>query len=262
MTKLKVSTLRGDKARKIISCLKRYPEGTTPKVIALNTRINVNTVKSILPKIPLVHKTMRGMYKVLNRGDGTLASTGTPLTCWNFHNCILSCSTGLILPSLHTSTISLTLFQLKIQITKKGAVSLRLSSDYPLNVSSIELLGLLLSVWLQHEFNVLIDQSKLILSTIEFNKDYSNLRLDGLRCLTIDSLIEQFKVYQKKRGMRIEHKTKVPFTAENVIQMLSSNPYSLETEVRLLKQSSELKRMQSAMTQTNELLKRLLEVRT
>ena len=249
------------KHKKILSCLKQYPEGATPKVIAFNTGINVNTVKSILPKLPSVHKVMRGLYKVVLRGDGISASALPRLRSWNFHNCVLSSTTSSFIPKLIHQLIVLDLLNLEFTITQKGRITLRVSSDYPLNVSSISLLVGYLSELLKSHNLPPVTPKEVKISTIEFNKDYSNLRLDGLRCLTVDSLIEQFKVYQKSIGLRIEHKTKIPFTAENVIQMLTSNPRSLETEVRLLKQSQEIKRMKSALAQTNLLLKQLLEVK-
>ena len=91
--KRKVETFTRDKdgkAAKIKRCLQGYPQGLPPKTIALRTGLNVNSVKSLLPKISGVKKVMRGLYKVVNEGDGT--GSELELKDWNFHNLILTSS--------------------------------------------------------------------------------------------------------------------------------------------------------------------------
>lgn len=74
--KLSVATRTGvadQKHKRIFACMTKYPEGITPKAIALYTSINVNTIKAILPKLKGVKKIMRGYYKVV--GGGTAPPT-------------------------------------------------------------------------------------------------------------------------------------------------------------------------------------------
>ncbi len=99
----------------------------------------------------------------------------------------------------------------------------------------------------------------MFIRTIEFNKDYSNLRLDGLNCITVDNLVEQFKLYQKKRGLRIEHKTKVPLTVENIVDMLSSNPNSIEHTIKLADQKKQLDRLTTATSANTHMLYKLID---
>ena len=95
--------------------------------------------------------------------------------------------------------------------------------------------------------------------TIEFNKDFTNLRLDGVKCITLDNLSEQFKVYQKKLGLRIEHKTKIRFNVENVVDMLATDPNSLELNIKLSKQKEKLDRLMLATSNNTKLLFKVID---
>jgi hypothetical protein len=99
----------------------------------------------------------------------------------------------------------------------------------------------------------------ILVSSIEFNKDYSNLRLDGLKSVSVDSLTSQFKLYQKKLGLRVEHKTKVPLSVESVVDMLTSSPNSVDIQVKLNQNRERLERMTEIMKKNTELLWKLID---
>ena len=210
-----------------------YPEGMTPKMIALHTRINVNTIKSILPKIQGIKKIMRGLYKVVNGGDGTPKSDESRLTSWNFHNLHLSCILDFKPSQLIERTHSFGLLNFKFIISKKGRCTFSLASDYPLNISAINMVGEYFSTVLLVSYNASVTLKDIQISTIEFNRDYSNLRLDGVQCISLDSLNEQFKTYQKRIGLRIEHKTKVKFSSQDVVDMLTNNLNTTDIHTKL-----------------------------
>ena len=69
--------------------------------------------------------------------------------------------------------------------------------------------------------NANISEKDITISSIEFNKDYYNLRLDGVNCVTLDSLITQYKLYQKKNKVREEFKAKIPFPFEVLKELLT-----------------------------------------
>ena len=236
-----------------------YPEGMTPKMIALRTRINVNTIKSILPKIQGIKKIMRGLYKVVEGGDGTPKSDESRLTDWNFHNLHLSCIDKGIRRKTITTINSFGLLNLKFIITQFGKASLSVASDYPLNVSAICLVGAYFSELIKNYSDVLVTPKDIQIRTIEFNRDYSNLRLDGVQCISLDSLNEQFKLYQKSRGLRKEHKTKVPFTTQDMVDMLTSNPNTVDIHTKLNDISKQLEALRSSGQNTTGLLKALIK---
>jgi len=81
MNKLSVATRSGvlsKNTQSIIKCMQSYPEGITPKKISLLTSINVNTVKSIIPKLADIQKIGRGFYKVYNGGTVRYPQLPTP----------------------------------------------------------------------------------------------------------------------------------------------------------------------------------------
>lgn len=257
----KVATRTRDlalKTKKILKALDYYPEGATPKMLALDTGINVNTVKSILPKVKGLEKPLRGLYKVVKEGDGPISLTGGSLFDWNFHNLVLSTGLGSFPGKLVMSTHSFGLVNAEFVLSTVGNASLRVSSDHPLNVSSI--------CFVDAFFRELIakysdDVVKTVwVKTIEFNKDYDNLRLDGVKSITVDNLVDQFKLYQKKRGLRLEHKTKVPFSVDNIVDMLSRNPNSLELNIKLSQQAEQIDRLTQQTINNTELVRKLIEV--
>lgn len=257
---LKVTTRSRDKASKvakIISVLKTYPEGATPKMIAFNSRLNVNTIKSLLPKIKGVHKVMRGLYKVVNGGDTQNILPLSYLSDWNFHNCILVYD--LIDFKPFRDTYKFGLVDLEFCISKKGNASLRLACDWPLNVSSISLVsGYFMELISKYSKDVL-STNNCYVRTIEFNKDYSNLRLDGVNSISVSNLVEEFKVYQKKRGLRVEHKTKIPMVVTDVVDMLATNPRSLETDMKLNAQAQQLSRLIDSTTRNTQMLYKMID---
>ena len=255
MQQLKVTTYRGGKLNKIdkiIKCLENYPEGATPKMIALATRINVNTIKSMIQEIPEVKKIIRGLYKVVKQGDTPHLET---LHNWTFHNLILTANLTNYKPITKTEGFGLITY--RFTISKAGKASLIVACDQPLNIASI---GTIFA-WFKSQIpkeNKLTTANTYI-NTIEFNKDYKNIRLDGVKALTIDSLTEQFKLYEKKTKMRIEHKTKVNFTVENIIDMLTNNPNSLELNIKLSAQQEQLNKLTTATNKTSDLLFTLID---
>ena len=260
----KVQTLEGvlpPKINAIIKYMATHPEGVTPKMIALSTRVNVNTVKSILPRIANVKKIMRGLYKVVNRGDSPLTAPPDELRDWTFHNCILSCQTSFIPPKPENTTHSFSLINLKFILNQKGLLTCFVSTNQPLNLSSLDLVrGYMLQFISLHYYGVEPDVAVWI-RTIEFNRDYSNLRLDGVGCIPLDSLCTQFKAYQKRRGLRKEYKTKIPFKVNDIVDMLTTAPQSIDTDMKLNHQQTQLNELTLATVKNTQLLKEMMELR-
>jgi len=263
MSKLLVATRtsRADqKHQKILKALSYYPEGATPKILSRETGVNVNTIKSILPKLKGIKKVIRGLYKVAERGDTHPAVASGVLSSWCFHNLVLSSVLSGYKGRLVSSTHSFGLVNAKFVLSSVGNASLIVSTDFPLNVASI---GVVFAYFLEQcakYCDTLITEESCLVRTIEFNRDYSNLRLDGLRCITLNSLVEQFKVYQKRSGLRVEHKAKVSFTVENIVDMLSNNPNTLESNIRLSAQAADLRRLTLATSVNTGLLYKLIDV--
>lgn len=180
------------------------------------------------------------------------------LSDWNFHNCILSTQLRANYTPYQPTTHSFGLINVTFIISQSGKATLRISADNPLNVSSLCMAYAYFSEWLSQRYTGSITPKEVYISSIEFNKDYINLKLDGVCCITLDNLIEQFKVYQKKLGMRIEHKTKVSLTVENVLDMLTNNPNSLEVNMKLTHQKKLLEKLTTETIANTRLIEKLL----
>lgn len=252
--KLKVETLSNSVSRKkekIAEYLLRTPEGATPKMISTATSINVNTIKSILPKLNNIETKCRGWYKVVNRGDNPSISTGDLLT-WNFHNLILT---------FPMETHQYNSFELDYNMIKLSFLqathqtTVRLSSDYPLNVSSIVMVYAFIA---QRYPKLNLKMSDITIRSIEFNKDYSNLKFEGVNCITLDSLCSQFKLYQKSIGLRTEHKTKVPFTTTTMVDMLTSSPNTLDLNAKLNETKTQLAKLTAQSIYNTQQLNKLI----
>jgi len=208
------------KVELIVAALRAHPEGATPKTIALMATINVNTVKSLLPKMSQVQKVsgLPGYYQsVVERGHDMLLD-------WNFHNCVLSCP----LPSYNgdqvskTKSFGLVNYEFTIGAQSKQA-TLRVHTDHPLNVSSLCSCSALFLELIEKHTGLQPAQSCILIKTVEFNKDFQNLRLDGLSTITVEHMVEQFKLYQKEHGLRLERKLKVPVEVDAIMAMLTNS---------------------------------------
>lgn len=262
--KLLVATNTGGifrKSKQITQCLAEHPEGLNPKSIALYTSLNVNTIKSILPKMGNVRKSIRGIYLVVNGGDAPPKTPSSELSLWTFHNCLLSCRLTYHPKSYVSSTHSLGLINAEFIISSIGTATFRIACDTPLNVSSICMAyAFFRELIFQHSSDP-VTPKEVYIKTIEFNKDHSNLRLDNARCITIENLCAQFKIYQKKLCLRVEHKTKVPFSVDTLTDMLTSNPNTLDMEAKINDLTKQVNSLIYNQFQTNKLLNQLLEAK-
>jgi hypothetical protein len=224
--KREVSTRPSEKQQKILK-IKEYlqttPEGATPKMIALYTGINQATVRGMIGKIKGIEQVpgLRGVYRLVE-GDGHDA-----IFAYNFHNLIV----GVFLPNYQKESVKQTLsceltnYEFTIcKDTKKATMRISTpkvkGTDYPINVSSITLAFALFRELVFKFAEVKVQMKDVQVNSIEFNKDYSNLKLEGVNCITLENLIEQFKIYQKSDKLRTEHKLKIPLNAEDLIKLL------------------------------------------
>ena len=238
--KLKVSTKtinNQEKIRKVVEVIKEHPEGIFPKMIGVYTGINVNTIKSLLPKIPEIKRgEVRGLYYLVDN------SKYDDIFDWNFHNTILSVENLNYQGETINETDSFGFVNYEFILSPRSKkATLRISTEYPINISSICCCSSLFLMLIEKYVPLKIGIEKVLISSVELNKDYKNLRLDGVKCITFESLITQFKVYQKKQGVRVEHKLKIPIQAETILVMLKGSVLNIEAydEIISLKNQQE-----------------------
>ena len=244
----------------ITRCVEGYPEGLSPKLIAVKTGLNVNTVKSILPKIKNMTSPIRGLYKVVKEGDSPRALL-VELSDWNFHNLVLKTD---LHSHWNSALVAEQVFEWGLvrgvfSISKSGSACLRIDTDYPINVSSLCLLNHIFNSILREYSIPAIAQRDLLVTTIEFNKDFKNLRLDGVQSISLDNLVEQFKIYQKQSGLRVEHKTKIPLSVETIVDVLSNNPNSIELNMKLSQNKQQLERLTKATSTNTDIMLKIID---
>lgn len=223
MNKRKVQTLTIDKHDKIRTYLSGTPEGATPKMIALYTNITHSSVRGMIKKVDGVEQVpeVRGLYRLVHNSyhDGIFS--------YNFHNLLCVIYIPDYIGSKISKTLSSDLINTEFSIgAKSKQATMRISTpkvngtDYPLNLSSITLAYFLFKELVLKHAGKEITTRDVEVRSIEFNKDYYNLKLEGINCITLENLIEQFKVYQKSDKLRIEHKLKIPFKADELFSIL------------------------------------------
>jgi len=242
--KLKVSTKTPnslEKQGKILSIIKDHPEGIYPKTISLYSKINLNTIKSTLTKlkskgIVTLKNGIRGLYLLVeNDPHGSLFD-------WKFHNANLSSIIPDYCGETMDETVDFGLVRYDFSIGKDSKqATMRVITDYPINISAIFSCFAYFSLFVNKYTGYTPKLEETTLSSIEFNQDYVNLRFDGVKCITLTSLLNQFKVYEKENCVRVEYKTTIPIQAEAIASLLNNQtPYlSLIGTVREIKQSQE-----------------------
>ena len=223
------------KESKILDFIGYYsPAGTNPTSLSKLTRINVNTVKSILKKLlekGLVMKKpgLRGFYSLVEENTHSLNE-------WLYQNGVLvfeSEEIGGVMDVVRINPLSEFIkYRFKLTRNTQKAI-MHFSTDYPVNFSSIGLLVEIFIKLIEEEVKIKVDLEKVYFSTIEFNKDYNNLRLDGTKCISFTSLISQYKLYQKKTALREEVKITTQVDAKILMRLLKQGAVSSNLEVRL-----------------------------
>jgi len=224
MKKLKVSTKpnkKQEREEKIIDILKYNKEGIYPKIIAGLLRENVNTVKSTIKGMEL-----RGLIKkdINKRGIYYLVENKAyDIFDFKFQNAIMICK----LPEIKNDFIIHNGFKgivkYRIEFCKNTSqATLRLSSPTCIDIGAISIFIQLFKLEIEKNVGYTPLLEEIIIRSIEFNKDYTNLRLDGFNSLTVESFTAQYKIYQKSRSVREEYKTKLPITATVLLELLNS----------------------------------------
>lgn len=222
-------TQKAKREEMIRNYLTTVPEGATPKMIAFYTRIPQSTVRGMLMRgVPGV-EVIEGLhlYRTVHKNrDNHIFS-------YNFHNLILAVYIPNYQGNQVNETHSLSLINSEFIIGEKSKqATMRISTpkangtDYPLNTSSIELVFILFKKLVKEHTGIDITEKDTQVRSIEFNKDYENLKLEGVNCITFDNLITQFKAYQKNDKLRMETRVKVPINAEQLIKLLGISPLS------------------------------------
>jgi hypothetical protein len=117
------------------------------------------------------------------------------------------------------------------KLSKKA--TMHISSDFPYNITSLCILVRVFQDEVEKCSGYRPETKEIYVNTMELNNDHLGLRIEGANCITIDGLIAEFKLYQKKDRVREELKIKVPFQSDIILRLLKQFYVSVETEANL-----------------------------
>jgi hypothetical protein len=241
--------------RRIIEILKENPLGYNPKTLSRILNINYNTLKSMLGRLKDILTKENGIYRLVDKyRDGSIFD-------WKIHNVALTTS----IPGYSGERINLKFdfcpckYKFELGKESKKATYRVASSKSPLEISSIYSIYLNFALLTEKYSGYFPPTAEVMASSIEFNKDYINLRLDGINCITLDSLFEQFRIYEKGKFLRLEHKIKVPFELDILMEMLNKSSNSVEIYNELCQIRKERKEIRKSQKNIIGLLNALLK---
>ncbi len=233
--KPKVSTFINnsiERERRLLKLIEAYsPAGVTPLKLAIITKINENTIKSILKRLinkEQIYKKegLHGFYAIIEENTHSLNE-------WNFQNGVLVFESDKIkIKETQTSSNKLTeLIKYRFQISPKTKkASLHFSTDYPVSFSSIALLIEIFLREIEQYSDIKARIGDIYFSTIELNKDDYFCRLDGKNCLSFKGLISQYKLYQKENRVREEFKSTSRIDAEIIMRLLKQGVVAADVQ--------------------------------
>ena len=128
---------------------------------------------------------------------------------------------------------------------------MRLSTKYPFNISSLGLAVEIFRRIMEKELGIIVSDKEVWISCIEFNKDYPNLKLEGVNCITWDEMIYQFKLYNKSKGLREEYRIKIPFNYEWMNKLFNNSFATAESNALMERQDKIIDSMMKLFKKMN-----------
>jgi len=189
---------------RILDELKKASEPLTPKQVHVRTRIRHNTVRVYVRQLRtegLVDQPYPGAY-----------SYKTQPRCEEppprVQNLILSVAAPWLRNKIETIKEQVGDVGIRIIFGVKrrkvtGLISREQGMDYTQTIMALELFRLFIAQRTDQD----IDYDKIEVHSCEFLEDYSQLRLDGVKCVTVKSFLGDLeRVYNREHGLRSEVK--------------------------------------------------------
>jgi hypothetical protein len=204
----------------VLNYLEVHPEGANPKQISFDLKKNKSTVRGICRKLfsegrIRLHKNIRGYYELVENKDHGMFD-------FKFQNCFLKVKVpGLCkdIPQIEEDNKIIKTITSFYKGTEN--VTMHISTDYCIDLPAVLVLVNDFIHLVKLYTNIEVRFDDVCISNIEFNKDFANLKLEGANCVTLTSLIAQYKIYQKPGRVREELKMTVPITAPILNELLT-----------------------------------------
>jgi len=247
------------KQKKIIECVGKHPEGITPKEIAVETRIKSSTIRTILNRgvEGIEKRNFRGVYYPVVNNTHRLLSEMT------LQNARISCD----VPNYFGKKVEETLGDREIVCfsfnmgNDSGKANLDLTANYPINLGSISFICTFFKTLISKYSGINVDDKQITISTIEFQKDFNKLRLDGPNCISLTNLISQMKIYNKEElnALRVEQKITVPIPAKVILKLLLQEIKSVDVLNEVCNTNKRLIKLEHKFDSLFRFIERLVE---
>jgi hypothetical protein len=234
--------------------LKKAVEPLTPKQISAETGIKHNTVKVYVRQL-LIQKLISQPYpRAYSYNNHPRGEEPPP----RVHNVVLN----VLAPWLSSPVeeirerIGEIGFRVIFSVKRKKVtcvISRDAGMDYSEFALAVELFRLHFVIRTSH----MIDSNMIRVQTCELLEDYSQLRLEGVKCVTVRSYLGALeRVYNKKHGLRSEVKVQ-PQNAQTIMTLLKGSVPSYDILERQFMIEKEFQRFTDALKGQNLLTSRL-----
>lgn len=245
------------KKNEIRRVLKENPQGLTPKLISFYSKVNYDTTKKLLKKMPDV-KQKEGVvgYYVLTE------KTNPSIFDCKIQNLRFTYSSDKINVEKRICEVNdlnnLIKFRFEIGLKSKKA-TLSVGTDYPLDFSCLGLLVYEFQNLMEKYCNFRPDIDQIFINTFEINKDYFNMTLEGCNSIRLDTLLFEYKLYYKeKKYVREEYKLKFPIDFAFMRTLVDKGLFYTETNQKIDNLSFEIKTLKKKIMQLTNILPRFL----
>ena len=221
---------------RITNLLGSHEEGLFPKQIAFILGGNQSTVRSALQKLSLEGKVitpfkdMTGLYGIVHSETHSID--------WKVQNARISYKIppGVEFKKITGRVIPTPLPGLNISWQtgmRSGKATCQISTKHSLNQDAFVVSVELFLKDLESILGFRPHANDLCVSTIEFNRDSYDVRLDGISSITFNSIIDTLKLYDNGERLREEHKLKVPITLETLQRLLYGKAATVDLEYKV-----------------------------
>lgn len=240
---------------RILLELKKANMPLTPKQISVRTRIKHNTVKVYARKMlmdGLVGQPYPGAYSYK-----THPRCGEPPP--RVQNLILRVAAPWLRNKIETIKKQVGDVGIRIIFGVKrrkitGLISRDQGMDSTQTIMALELFRLLIA----QRTNQYIDYDKIEVCSCEFLEDYSQLRLDGVKCVTVTSFLGDLeRVYNRKFGLRSEVKVQ-PQDVNTIMTLLKGGVSTYNIVQGQFMMVQKIKNLTDSVKGTNRLTSTLM----
>jgi len=236
--------------KRILNELKKSSEPLTPKQIVARTRIKHSTVKVYVRQMRtqgLIDQPYPGVYSYK-----TQPRCGEPPP--RVQNLVLSVAAPWLCKKLEDikEQVGDVGIQIVFGVKRKkvtGFISRERGMDYTETAMALQLFRLFIAKRTKQD----IDYGKIEVHSCEFLEDYSQLRFDGVKCVTVKSFLGDLeRVYNREHGLRSEVKVQ-PRDVNTIMTLLKGGVSTYNILQGQFMMVQEIKQLTDAVKGSNRL---------